>query len=119
MTALGLSDKQNLERFVSLQALYSPVSRDLENELVPLCLDQGLGITPWSPLAGGFLTGKYRRGQKGPANARRRKKQVHFITVDGEKGYRIVDALESVARNHNATIAQAALNYLLRKPGVS
>jgi len=119
MKALAISDKQNLERFVSLQALYSLVSRDLENELVPLCLDQGLGITPWSPLGGGFLTGKYRRGQKAPADARRTKERINFIAVEEEKGYRIVDALEMAARNHHASIAQAALNYLLRKPGVS
>jgi aryl-alcohol dehydrogenase-like predicted oxidoreductase len=119
MKALAISDKQNLERFVSLQALYSLVSRDLENELAPLCLDQGLGITPWSPLAGGFLTGKYRRGQKGPADARRTKEQKNFIKVDEEKGYRIVDELEIIARNHNVSITQGALNYLLRKPGVS
>ena len=119
MKALAISDQQNLERFVSLQALYSLVSRDLENELVPLCLDQGLGITPWSPLAGGFLTGKYRRGQQAPADGRRTKERVNFIAVDEEKGQRIIDALEIAARNHHATIAQAALNYLLRKPGVS
>jgi aryl-alcohol dehydrogenase-like predicted oxidoreductase len=119
MKALAISDKQNLERFITLQAYYSLVSRDLENELVPLCLDQKLGVLPWSPLGGGFLTGKYRRGKERPKSARRYDRESQFLQFDEEKGFDIVDELEKTAKNHNATIAQAALNYLLRKPGVS
>jgi aryl-alcohol dehydrogenase-like predicted oxidoreductase len=119
MKALAISDKQNLERFITLQAYYSLVARDLENELVPLCLDQKLGILPWSPLGGGFLTGKYRRGKERPKNARRTDRESQFLQFDEEKGFDIVDELERIAKNHNATIAQAALNYLLTKPGVS
>jgi aryl-alcohol dehydrogenase-like predicted oxidoreductase len=119
MKALSISDKQNLEKFITLQAYYSLVARDLENELVPLCLDQKLGILPWSPLGGGFLTGKYRRGKERPKNARRTDRESQFLQFDEEKGFDIVDELERIAKNHNATIAQAALNYLLRKPGVS
>jgi aryl-alcohol dehydrogenase-like predicted oxidoreductase len=119
MKALAISEKQNLERFVTLQALYSLIARDLENELVPLCLDQKLGILPWSPLGGGFLTGKYRRGKPRPQGARRSDPTNQFLQFDEEKGFEIVDKLESIAQNHNATVAQAALNYLLRKPGVT
>jgi aryl-alcohol dehydrogenase-like predicted oxidoreductase len=119
MKALSISDKQNLEKFITLQAYYSLVARDLENELVPLCLDQKLGILPWSPLGGGFLTGKYRRGKERPKNARRTDRESQFLQFDEEKGFDIVDELERIAKNRNATIAQAALNYLLRKPGVS
>lgn len=119
MKALAISDKQNLEKFVTLQAHYSLVSRDLENELVPLCLDQKLGILPWSPLGGGFLTGKYRRGKDRPKNARRTDRESQFLQFDEERGFDIVEELEKIAQNHNATIAQAALNYLLRKPGVT
>lgn len=119
MKALAISDKQNLEKFVTLQAYYSLVSRDLENELVPLCLDQKLGILPWSPLGGGFLTGKYRRGKDRPKNARRTDRESQFLQFDEENGFDIVDELEKIAKNHKATIAQAALNYLLRKRGVS
>ena len=119
MKALAISDKQNLEKFITLQAYYSLVARDLENELVPLCLDQKLGILPWSPLGGGFLTGKYRKGKERPKNARRSDRESQFLQFDEEKGFDIVDELEKIANNHNATIAQAALNYLLRKPGVS
>ena len=119
MKALAISEKQNLERFVTLQALYSLIARDLENELVPLSLDQKLGILPWSPLGGGFLTGKYRRGKARPEGARRSNPTDQFLQFDEEKGFDIVDELEKTARNHNATITQAALNYLLRKPGVA
>lgn len=119
MKALAISDKQNLEKFITLQAYYSLISRDLENELVPLCLDQKLGILPWSPLGGGFLTGKYRRGKERPNNARRTDPENQFLQFDEEKGFDIVDELDRIAKNHDATIAQAALNYLLRKPGVS
>ncbi len=119
MKALSISEKQNLERFVTLQALYSLIARDLENELAPLSLDQKLGILPWSPLGGGFLTGKYRRGKPRPEGARRTDPTNQFLQYDEEKGFDIVDALEKIAGSHKATITQAALNYLLRKPGVT
>jgi aryl-alcohol dehydrogenase-like predicted oxidoreductase len=119
MKALAISDKRNLERFATLQAFYSLIARDLENELVPLSLDQNLGILPWSPLGGGFLTGKYKRDKKRPSNARRSDPENQFLQFDEEKGFDIVEELERIADSHNATIPQAALNYLLRKPGVS
>ncbi len=119
MKALAISEKYNLEKFITLQSYYSLVARELEFELVPLCLDQGLGILPWSPLAGGFLTGKYRRGKPRPDSARRSVAEKQFLQFDEEKGFDIVDELERIAINHNGTITQAAINYLLRKPGVS
>ena len=119
MKALAISDAQNLERFVTLQAFYSLIARDLENELVPLSLDQKLGILTWSPLGGGFLTGKYRRGQPRPEGARRSDATDQFLQFDEERGFDIVDELERIAGQHQATITQAALNYLLRKPGVT
>jgi aryl-alcohol dehydrogenase-like predicted oxidoreductase len=119
MKALAISEKQNLEKFVTLQAYYSLIARDLENELVPLSLDQNLGILTWSPLGGGFLTGKYRRGKPRPEGARRSNPKDQFLQFDEEKGFDIVDELKRIANNHGATITQAALNYLLRKPGVT
>jgi len=119
MKALSISDARNLERFVTLQALYSLIARDLEIELVPLSLDQKLGILPWSPLGGGFLTGKYRRGEPRPEGARRTDAANQFLQFDEEKGFAIVDELERIALAHEASITQAALNYLLRKPGVT
>src|SRR5579871_6135550 len=71
MKALCMAGTRHWERFVSLQAYYSLVGRDLEHELLPLCREEGLGMLPWSPLSGGFLTGKYRRGQDAPLGARR------------------------------------------------
>jgi len=119
MKALAVSKENHFEKFVSLQALYSLISRDVEYELVPLCQDQGLGLTPWSPLGGGFLTGKYRKGKPMPEGSRRSNEQYNFIQIDPEKGYAIVDALEEIANSHKTSISQAALNYLLRKPSVS
>ncbi len=119
MKALALAEKHHWEKFVSLQALYSLVARDVETELVPLCQDQRLGLTPWSPLAGGFLTGKFRRGEKGPADARRSKEQHNFIQVDEDKGFRILDEVQRIAQARGVSVAQVALNYLLRKPAVS
>ena len=119
MKALAISDTQHLERFITLQAFYSLIARDLENELVPLSLDQHLGILPWSPLGGGFLTEKYRRGKPRPEGARRSNPTAQFLQFDEEKGFDIVDELEKTARKYGATITQAALNYLLRKPGVT
>jgi len=119
MKALAISDAQHLERFVTLQALYSLIARDLEHELVPLSLEEKLGILPWSPLGAGFLTGKYRRGKPRPTGARRSDARNQFLQFDEERGFDIVDELERIAGAHGATIAQAALNYLLRKPGVT
>ncbi len=119
MKALSISDNNAWARFITLQAYYSLVCRDLELELVPLTQDQRLGILPWSPLAGGFLTGKYRRGQKPPEGARRSTSENVFLKFDENKGYAIIDELEKIAQAHNTSITQASLNYLLRKPGVS
>lgn len=119
MKALAISKENHFEKFVSLQAIYSLISRDVEYEMIPVCQDQGLGLTPWSPLGGGFLTGKYRKDLPMPEGTRRSNEEQNFIQIDLEKGYAIVDALEQIANKNNATIAQAAINYLLRKPIVS
>ncbi len=119
MKALAASDHLGLARYVTLQALYNAIQRDLEYELVPLCLDQGLGILVWSPLAGGFLTGKYRRGQPRPTGARRTDREKAYLQFDEEKGFDLIEALDAVARNRGATVAQAALAWLLARPGVT
>jgi len=92
------------------------MARDLEYELAPLCVDQGLGILTWSPLAGGLLSGKYRRGQPRPKGAR----LSESTTIANEqKVYDIVEELEKIAAPHHGTVSQGALNYLLGKSGVS
>jgi aryl-alcohol dehydrogenase-like predicted oxidoreductase len=113
--ALGLADGRGRERFVSLQAYYSLVGRDLEHELLPLCQEEGLGVLPWSPLAGGFLTGKYRREKRGEG----RRSGFDFPPLDVEQGYAAVDALEEIGRAHDASIARVALAWLLAQPGVA
>lgn len=119
MKALATSDARGLARFVALQPLYNPLQRDLERELVPLCLDQGLAILPWSPLAGGFLTGRYRRGEPRPEKARRTDPEKAYLKFDESLGFDLVDALEVVAGNHDGTVIQAVHNWLLAKPGVT
>jgi aryl-alcohol dehydrogenase-like predicted oxidoreductase len=114
MKALAISKEYNLEKFITFQGLYSLLTRDLEYELAPLCIDQGLGILTWSPLGGGALSGKYRRGKEKPQGAR-----LTSSGFDEQKVYDIVDELDRIATIHNATITQCALNYLLHKPGVS
>ena len=105
------------EPFRSLQAHYSLASRDLEAELVPMCAAEGLGVMVWSPLAGGFLTGKFRRDREAPGDARRA--GFDFPPLDKERAYDIVDALDAMARDKGASIAQLALAWLLHQRGVS
>jgi aryl-alcohol dehydrogenase-like predicted oxidoreductase len=116
MKALDISDKHNLERFITFQGRYSLLARELENELVPLCLDQGLGILTFKPLGGGFLSGKYHRGKTRPEDARFSNNNPD---IDEQKAYAIVEELDRIAKAHNVTTTQVALNYLLCKPGVS
>jgi aryl-alcohol dehydrogenase-like predicted oxidoreductase len=118
MKALAISERDGFERFVSQQIYYSLAARDAEHELVPLALDQGVGILVWSPLAFGLLSGKFRRGQPRPAGSRLSEMDLMGL-ADEERAYSIVDVLDQVARSRGVSIAQAALNYLLRKPGVT
>lgn len=118
MKSLAISLREHFERFITIQSYYSLLCRDIEYEVVPVCLDQNVGILPWSPLAGGFLTGKYRRGAPRPSSSRRSDPEGNFLQFDEEKGYDIVDELDRIAQAHGGTVAQTALQYLLRKPGV-
>ncbi|HEX8097745.1 MAG TPA: aldo/keto reductase, partial [Pyrinomonadaceae bacterium] len=115
--SLYVSEARGWERFVSLQAYYSLVGRDLEHELLPLCREEGLGVLPWSPLSGGFLSGKYRRDNPNPEGARRTGFQ--FPPIDEERGFDAVDALDAVAGEKQSSVAQVALAWLLAQPGVT
>jgi aryl-alcohol dehydrogenase-like predicted oxidoreductase len=115
--AVAYADAHELNRFVTLQAFYSLAGRDLEHELLPLCREEGLGVLPWSPLAGGFLSGKYKRNQAAPGDSRRT--NFDFPPIDKEKGYDAVDALEKVSKAHGCSVAQAALAWLLAQVGVT
>jgi aryl-alcohol dehydrogenase-like predicted oxidoreductase len=117
--ALGISERRGLARFVSQQVYYSLQSRDAEYELVPAGLDQGVGMLVWSPLAGGLLSGKYRRGQDGPAGARHLTDWNEPPVRDEEQTYDVIEAAIEVGAAHGVSAAQVALAWLLGRPGVS
>jgi aryl-alcohol dehydrogenase-like predicted oxidoreductase len=117
--ALGISDRRGLQRFVSQQIHYTLQAREAEYELVPAALDQGLGILVWSPLAGGLLSGKYRRDQQAPAGSRHLSDWDEPPVHDPDKLYDIVDALVEIGEGHGVSAAQVALAWLLGRPGVT
>lgn len=119
MKALAISDRRNYARFVSQQIYYSLQARDAEYELVPITLDQGLGILVWSPLAGGLLSGKYRRGQKTPEGSRHFNNWGEPPIYNEEQLYDIIDLLVELGETHKVSAAQIALAYLLGRPGVT
>ena len=119
MKALGVAEREHLSRFASQQIYYSLAGRDAERELVPLSLDQGLGILVWSPLAAGLLSGKYARGVEAPAGSRQLSDWNEPPIDDRDKLYDIVDVLKEVASGHGASPAQIALAWSLGRPGVT
>jgi len=116
MKALGVSAQQHLAKFVSLQAYYTIAGRDLEREVVPMLLDQKLGLMVWSPLAGGFLSGKYTR----EANAEEgRRVNFDFPPVNKDKAFDIIDVMQEIAVAKDVTVPQVALGWLLHQPVVT
>jgi aryl-alcohol dehydrogenase-like predicted oxidoreductase len=115
--ALGISAREHLEKFVTLQAYYSLAGRELEREIVPMLLDQKIGLLVWSPLAGGFLSGKFTRGGVSAEDSRRSK--FGFPPVNLEKAYDIIEAMQEIAGQTQATVAQIALAWLLHQPSVT
>jgi aryl-alcohol dehydrogenase-like predicted oxidoreductase len=118
MKALGTSERQGLERFASQQIHYTLEAREAEYELVPIAVDQGVGILVWSPLAGGLLTGKYRRGQPHPPGSRHLTDWGEPPVRDEGRLYDIVEALVAIASERGIPPAQVALAWLLGRPGV-
>jgi aryl-alcohol dehydrogenase-like predicted oxidoreductase len=116
MKSLGVSALGHLEKFITLQAYYSLAGRELEREIVPMLLDQKMGLLVWSPLAGGFLTAKFKRGAN-DESARRSK--FSFPPVNLEKGYDIIDVMIQIASKSGASAAQVALAWLLHRPAVT
>src|SRR4030042_1550025 len=107
MKALAISSQNGWEKFVTLESMYSLVSRELEYELVPMCLDQGVAILVFSPLHGGYLGGKYRRGLPWPSGTRFNKADSSGPwPVESEKLFDIVEELDKLAGNHNASIPE-------------
>ena len=119
MKSLAVSECNRLERYSSMQIHYTLQAREAEQELLPIAIDQGLGILVWSPLAGGLLTGKYRRDTK-PANGRHLDKDWHEPPIhDTERLYSIIDALVEVAERRSVAPSVVALAWLIHRPSVT
>ncbi|MFI7585532.1 aldo/keto reductase [Spongisporangium articulatum] len=119
MKALGVSERRQLERFVSNQIYYSLHSRHPESEIVPASLDSGVGLLIWSPIAGGLLSGKYRRGVEAPAGSRHLTEWSEPPVHDEDKLYDTIEAAVEIGAAHGVSAAQVSLAWLLQKPAVT
>jgi aryl-alcohol dehydrogenase-like predicted oxidoreductase len=119
MKSLSVSERYGWSKFVAHQAYYSLLDRDFEWELMPLGIDQNIGTIVWSPLSSGKLSGKYKRNQPLPENARVAQGGSPVPDSDIERLYNIVDVLEEVAQEVNKTVAQVSLNWLLQRPTIA
>ncbi len=123
--AIDLSRQMGWEQFVCLQPLYNLLDRDSEWELIPVCQNEGLGLIPWSPLRGGWLTGKYRRDMTEPPEGTRIKKAEEegwsesWSAYNTEHTWDVIDTLLAVAEEVDKTPPQVALRWLLQRPGVT
>jgi aryl-alcohol dehydrogenase-like predicted oxidoreductase len=117
MKALAYADAHDMARFVSAQMFYAISSRDIEREIVPLAADQGLAILPWSPLAGGLLSGKFDLEMPGPAGARRT--TFDFPPVDRVRATQVLTVMRTIASTMHISVARVALAWLLSKPYVT
>jgi len=117
MKANGISAHMGWEKFVATQNYYSIASRDIEREIAPMAISEGISIMPWSPLAGGFLSGKFTRTNEVAGDSRR--DTFNFPPVDKEKAYDIIDSLIRIGQLHQTSAAQVALAWVLAQPGVT
>ena len=118
--ALGIAERLGLSRFESLQAYYSVAGRDLERELIPMLRSEGVGLMVWSPLAGGFLSGKYGREKQGqPPEEGSRRIAFDFPPVNKEKAWNCIDVMRPIADVHGVSVARVALAWLLHQPQVT
>ncbi|AJY45353.1 aldo/keto reductase [Martelella endophytica] len=119
MKALGVSEREHYQRFVSQQIHYTLESRDAENELLPISIDQGLGVLVWSPIAGGLLSGKHRRNQKAPEGTRQFSGWTEPPIRDEERLWSIIDTLVEIADGRGASAAQVALAWTIGRKGIT
>lgn len=119
MKSLSVSERYGWSKYIAHQAYYSLLNREFEWELMPLGIDQKIGTIVWSPLSGGQLSGKIRRGQPLPEDSRYQQQGSHGPAADRERLYSIVDALDEIAEATGKSPAQVALNWLLQRPTVS
>jgi aryl-alcohol dehydrogenase-like predicted oxidoreductase len=117
---LGIAERRNLERIACVQPLYNLVNRDIEVELLPLCAEQGIGVVPYSPLARGVLTGKYRPGQAPPEGSRAARGDRRIQQTElREESYEVAQRLRPLAEGHGCTLSQYALAWVLANPIVT
>ena len=116
MKAIGIARSRHLAPITSLQAYYTLVGRDIEREIAPLLRSEGVGLMVWSPLAGGYLTGKYSGGRSGDGG---RQTELDFPPIDRARGEPLIEVLQSIAEKHGHQPAQIAIAWLLRQPVVS
>jgi aryl-alcohol dehydrogenase-like predicted oxidoreductase len=123
MKALCVSEIKGFERFVSLQPQYSLVERNIEREVLPVCREEGLGVIPWGPLGGGFLSGKYRRGEEPPEDSRIAEVPDEFeeawVRRNVERNWRTLDVVGEISEETGKSYAQISLNWLLRQEGIT
>ncbi|MEV4626514.1 aldo/keto reductase [Micromonospora sp. NPDC049523] len=117
--ALGVSGRLNLNGFAALQSYYSLVGRDAERDIIPMVLDEGVGLFVWAPLAAGFLTGKFNRDASDSSGRRGSEGFPDFPPVDHSRGYDILDVVRTIAQRYDVSIAQVSLAWVLAKPGVT
>ncbi len=117
MKANGIAEKRGWTKFVASQNFYSIASRDVEREIVPMALSEGIGIMPWSPLAGGFLSGKFTRNNEKAGDSRR--DTFDFPPLNKPKAYDIIDVMAKIGKSHDVSAARVALAWLLAKPAVT
>lgn len=117
MKANGIAEKMGWSKFVASQNFYSIASRDIEREIVPMALSEGIGIMPWSPLAGGFLSGKYSREKKIAGDSRR--DNFDFPPLNKEKAFDIIDVMTKIGERYKVSPARVALSWIKDKPGVT
>ena len=115
--ANAIAKKMGWTKFIASQNYYSLSSRDIEREIVPMAISENIAIMPWSPLAGGFLSGKYTRSNAKAGDSRR--DEFDFPPVDKEKAYDIIDVMLKIGKSHNVSAARVALAWMLHKPGVT
>jgi aryl-alcohol dehydrogenase-like predicted oxidoreductase len=123
MKSVCASEMGGFERFVCLQPQYSLVERNIEREIMPVCLEEGLGVIPWSPLGGGFLSGKYRRGEEPPRGSRISEAvesmEEYWDRRATERNWRVLDVVGRISEVTGKSYAQVALNWLLEQPVVT
>lgn len=117
MKAQGIAQRNGWHAFKGLQYFYSIGGRDIEREILPMAQSENLAVMPWSPLAGGFMSGKYRRATEASANDRR--SAFDFPPIDKEKAYDVIDVIETISKAKGATIAQVALAWVRYQDGIT